>query len=246
MKYEYKKEKSIAYSQCDKKIRLGLTNVFELVEDMATEYYGSFKSDNITLKTKNNAAWVYSKISAHINKYPLWNQKVMCKSYTILHTKIKTRVENVVEDENGEILMVITQESCPIDLETRKIRKLESVSYPKDMEDKEKIGTNEFSRLTEKFDENDKIYTQVVQACDIDYTNHTNNVMYVKFLMNSFDSDFWKDKAVSDFEVHYLKESREKDKLEIYRKKISEKEYEFLIKRDETEIIKAKMVLTIE
>lgn len=39
---------------------------------MVTEYFESFKSDNIILKNQNNAIWVVSKTKVHINKYPTW------------------------------------------------------------------------------------------------------------------------------------------------------------------------------
>lgn len=241
MKYEYKKEDIISYSECDKKIRLGLVNIFNLAEDVSTEYYGTFKSDNITLRKENNAAWVYTKISIFINKIPKWGEKILCRGYTIVHTKIKTRVEIDITDSKGNMLITIVQESCPIDLDTRKIRKLETVSYPQDMENQETAIEKPFLRLTSQFEEKDYVYSQTVKACDIDYTNHTNNVMYIKYILNSFNSDFWNNKEIENFEVFYLKESKEGNKLKIYRKQIDKNTIEFLIKNEETnvEVIKA-------
>lgn len=241
MKYDYKKEKLVSYSECDKKTVLDLINIYKISEDMATEYYGTMKSDNITLRKENNAAWVYTKIAVHINEFPKWREKLICRSYTVVKTRIKNVVETSVKNEDGKIFFIIDQEACPIDLETRKIRKIETVSYPTDMECEETAVQEQFARLIGKFDEKDYAYSQIVQACDIDYTNHTNNTMYVKYIMNSFNSDYWNDKKIINFEIQYLKESREKETLKIYKKQTEENTIEFLIKRDEDELIKARL-----
>ena len=50
MKYKYGKEIDISYSNLDNSGKLGLANTLDYVQDMTTEYFESFGSDNFTLK----------------------------------------------------------------------------------------------------------------------------------------------------------------------------------------------------
>lgn len=240
MKYEYKNERRVEYSECDRKCELGLISLMNLAQDTATVYFGTTQSDNITLKEKNNAAWVYTKMKVHIINIPEWNRRINIRAYTTLHSRVKTLIEISVMDEKNSPLIYIEQEACPIDLAERKIRKIDTISYPTDVEDEKKEYEEPFERMNWKYEKYDYSYKQLVQPSDIDYTNHTNNVMYVKYMLNSIDTEFWMNKDITDFEIQFLKESKEGEILKVYRKEENNKII-FLIKRNDDEIAKGSL-----
>ena len=240
MKYEYNYERKVEYSECDKDCKLGLLGIMNISQDTSTTYYEKMKSDNITLREKNNAAWVYTKIKIHIINTLKWNEKMYIKDYTTLHSKIKSLNEITIKDKKGNTLIYIGQESCLIDLTSRKIRKLDTISYPPDIEDEKKKFEEPFERMNWKYDEYDYSYKQLVQPSDIDFTKHTNNTMYVQYMMNSINTDFWVNKKITDFEIQFLKESREGETLTIYRKEENGK-INFLLKRNDDEIAKGSL-----
>ena len=240
MKYEYKKEYQINYTELDQNLELGVFSAIILQQNMGTEYFGTLKSDNIILKNENNAIWVVSKTKVHFNKYPTWRDIVYGRTYTTKLKPIRVEMETTFTNEKGENLFVTKQESCAIDLNTRKIRKIDTVNYPKDMEIEENTLVEPFLKLNESFSENDFVYEQKIFSTDIDFSRHTNNALYVKFILNTLSCQFLDKNKVTDFEIHYINESGEGQKLKIYKKE-KDNIIEFLIKEKETnkEIVRA-------
>lgn len=58
--------------------------------------------------------------------------------------------------------------------------------------------------------------------------------------MNMFDSDFLDNNMITEFEIHYINESKENQKIDIF-KRMSENTINFLIKNGDKEIVKARV-----
>lgn len=238
MSSEYKNKCEINYTDLNQDMELGLTNAVELVQSILTDYFISFGSDNETIKNKNNALWVLSKTKIHFNKIPKWKEFVIGKSYTTKIKPIRVEMETVFEDENNNYLFNVKQEICPIDIDTRKIRKIDTIEYPKDMETKVAFDTESYSKLNDEFKEEDFVYEQKIYSSDIDFSKHTNNAVYVRFISNVLSCDFIDKNLITDFEIHYINESKEGQILKIYKKERNQ-EMEFLIKEKDREIARA-------
>lgn len=240
MKVEYTKNHSITYTDIKQRAEMDLISSLTIVQNMMTEYFGDFKSDNIILKKNNKAIWVVTRTKVHLNKYPKWRDIVKARSYTTKVKPIRIEIESTFKDINDEILFIAKQECCAIDLESRKLRKINTVDYPQDMETEESIFPNSYLILKEDFTENDYIYEQKVFSSDIDYSNHTNNVSYVKYVINTLPCKFFEENQITDFEIHYINESKEGQILKVYKKE-KDNSMEFLIKEEDREIIRASL-----
>lgn len=240
MENEYKRKFFIGYSNCDRKVNLSVLNSLYLIQDMMTEYFGFLKSDNIILKSENNAIWVLAKTKVHFNKYPKWRDLIEGTVFTTGIKPIRVETEAQFKDKDNNVLFYANQETCVIDLTDRKIRKINTVNYPADIQIKEGINKEKYLRLNTEFTEADKVYEQIIHSSDIDFSYHTNNVSYVKYIINSLNSDFIDSHKITDFEIHYINESKEGQKLTIY-KKIKDDEIEFLIKEETREIARADL-----
>lgn len=236
----YKRKFFIGYTNADRKVNLGLLNAISLVQDMITEYFGYIKSDNVILKHENNAIWVLTKTKIHFNKYPSWRDIVEGTAFTTEVKTVRVGTEVDFKNEDNEILFYAKQESCVIDLENRKIRKISTINYPVDIQVQEGYEKGMYLKLKEEFTEKDKVYKQIVYSSDIDFSYHTNNVVYVRYILNSLSCDFLDSHQITDLEIHYINESKEGQELEIY-KKIKEHEINFLIKEGEREIVRANL-----
>ncbi len=241
MKREYNKDYKISYSETDQDLKLSVYESFNLVQDTVTEYFESFGGDNIVVKNKDNAVWVVSKARAHFNKLPSWRDIVRSKSYTTMVKPIRVETETVCRDENNEVLFVSTQQSCVLDIETRKIRKINSVTYPTDTETEVAILQGDYLKLNDEFSDEDFVYEQKIYSQDIDYSKHTNNAIYVRLIMNSLPCDFFTKNRITDIEIHYINESKEGQPLKIYKKE-ENGNIKFLIKNNEKEIIRANLI----
>lgn len=240
MENEYKRKFFIGYSNCDRKVNLSVLNSLYLIQDMMTEYFGFLKSDNIILKSENNAIWVLAKTKVHFNKYPKWRDLIEGTVFTTGIKPIRVETEAQFKDKDNNVLFYANQETCVIDLTDRKIRKINTVNYPTGVQIKEGINKEKYLRLNTEFTEADKVYEQKIHSTDIDFSYHTNNVSYVKYILNSLNSDFIDSHKITDFEIHYINESKEGQKLTIY-KKIKDDEIEFLIKEENREIARANL-----
>ena len=241
MKREYNKEYKISYSEVDQDLKLGVYESFNLAQDTVTDYFESFGGDNIVVKNKDNAVWVVSKAKVHFNKFPSWRDVIKGRCYTTKIKPIRVEVETAFKNIDDEVLFVTNQESCVLDLETRKIRKVNTVSYPEDMEIEQSLTQDGYLKLDVEFTEDDFAYEQKIYSQDIDYSRHVNNAIYVRYIMNALSCDFFNKNKITDFEIHYINESKEGQILKIYKKE-ENKNISFLIKDCEKEIIRANLI----
>ena len=56
-----------------------------------------------------------------------------------------------------------------------------------------------------------------VRSCDIDFSRHTNNVEYVKFILNTYSVNELLCRPVKQMEIFYINQSFENDKLQVYK-----------------------------
>lgn len=239
MKYEYTKKFNTSYTTIDRSGKLGLVELMNLNQDMITEFFGLIGSDNKILRQQNNAAWIYTRTKVSLKELPFWNTKTHAKTFISGKSPIRLEVETNLFDENENLLFAAKTEMCAIDFVERKIRKIDSLTFPQDLEVSESLISEPFSRMKTDFSEEDLIYSQKVYASDTDFTNHTNNARYVKFLMNTFNSKFYEEKTITNFEIQFAKESTEGDELTIWKKETAENEFSFQILKENESVVKA-------
>ena len=75
-KYIYSKNYVINFTEVGEDAKLNLTSAINLAQNMTGEYFESFGSDNLTLRNKDNAAWVLTQTKVHFEKHPSWKDKV--------------------------------------------------------------------------------------------------------------------------------------------------------------------------
>ena len=240
MKYTNEKEFTLSYTGLDNNAELNTLYAIELAQNLMTEYFGNFKSDNLRLKKQDNALWVLSKTKVKFFNKAAWLDKLFAKGYTIKNTALRTYIESVFYNQDSRLVFVALQENAVIDLATRKARKISTVSYPSDMEYENSVKELTFEKLTTEFSEDDFVYNQKTYYTDIDFSNHTNNAVYIRHILNTFPSKFFAEHTVDDFEIHYLHETVEGDLLSVYKKE-SENYAEFLIKSGDNEVVRAKL-----
>ncbi|MBR2290529.1 MAG: hypothetical protein IJ867_08185 [Clostridia bacterium] len=239
MKYRYDKEYVLHYSEIDSSAHLSLISSLKFIQNMSTEYFQRMGTDNFTVSTQNNAVWVITKTKIKFFRRPVWKDKIAIRIYSVRLSAIRFSVEICFESEDGEVFAVSKQEYCAIDIDSRRARKISTISFPSDLEVEEERFPEDYRRLKEEFEEGEFVYSTKVCSQDIDFSKHTNNVVYVRFLMNIFSCKFLEENEIDEFEIHYIREAREGEELEIYKKEVSDKEMEFLIKAEGNEITRA-------
>ncbi len=243
MKYDYGKSFDISYSRSDRWLKLSLVDAVSMAQEMNTDYFRTIESDNLTVKTRNDALWVLAKTRLHFISTPIWGDVVDARSYTLKSRGFSTEIETTFtrRGSNG-LCFVARQELCVIDATKREPRRIETISYPKDMEAEQDAVPMRFFRLKEEFDKSNLVYTDHFRLTDIDFSNHVNNVSYVRYIANALSKEFFDKNAIVDFEIQYRHECFEGHVLEVYRKDVDDGTMDFRITSDGNTAVDARIV----
>ncbi len=243
MKNFYETDAVITAAMSNTAFRIRLSAILELMQNVQTLHTKEMKVDAPTLKKDCNAFWVIKSTAIHIFDTPVWQQRVKVATYPLKPTLLKGERQNRITDQNGNLLVIGKSDWCVLDCDTRKPRKFSSVTaYPFEMEHKsEKVFEGRISLTARDSEKAEYVYTRKIRYSDLDFNHHVNNVKYVDFIVDCFDSDFWEEKIVTDFEISYDKEIAENASVDIYAAKI-ENELFFYGKNDDCNFFKAKIV----
>ena len=234
----YTKKSYVAGNMCDGKLQMSVIASDELVENAVTELMGDLGIDGIVAKAKYNAMWLISKNNIRFFRRPEWRENFDIRCGISKHTAVKLNIDTLVTSESGEILMTARTELCAIDLENGRIRKAETVGFTADMQQGERLGDLDFSRLPKS---GGPVESVTVRSTSLDYCYHTNNVEYVRFMLNTYPVEHFKTHEPLRLEVHYANQSYEGERLYI-EKLTDENGDSFVIRRGGDMIAACRMV----
>lgn len=242
MKYDYKKEFVVTYSEMDSSGFLSLQNAFIISQDVLSEYLESVGAGSITLRKENLAAWVITKMAIKINVMPVFQEKVFVHAFVSKLSQIYLEGESVFFNEQGDVLFLTKTQACPIDVKKRTIRPISSISFPSDFECTPTRFAEPFERMTDNLYGIDFSFEQKIYSCDIDYCKHVNNVIYIKQMLNTFSTAELSKRKIKGLNLNYLKETFEGDILAVYKKDDGNKS-EFIIKRKDDTVFRGVLFL---
>jgi len=236
--FEQKRKVSSAF--IDSTVKLGIAQAVLMVQDNLTECFGMLKCDGIIYREQHNAFWVFTKTKLHFVKRPDWRQEIYAATFPIDNLGMRTHVNTVLKDLDGNILLAANQEACCLDLEKHRPLKITNLPYPKE-NFPEAVYNEPFERLDAEMEDGDFVYEQIIRSQHIDMSHHMNNIEYIKLGLNVFSDDFIESHEAKDLEVHYTGESKEGQILKVYRKEI---DGAYIIKIKESERIVFEMKIS--
>ena len=107
----YTQKRSISSAYVDWSVKLGVAQAQLMIQDCMTECFGKIKCDDISLM-KFGYFWVLTKSKIKVFKRPGWNDTVDTTSFPVKNSGIRTYVNTVFKDMDGELLLVANQELC--------------------------------------------------------------------------------------------------------------------------------------
>lgn len=236
------KENIVSGSLSDANANLSIIGVFQIVEDMVTELMGKLEIDGITTKEKYNAIWVMTKNRVKFLKSLKWGEKFISESFISIVSPAKIIIDTALKDKEGGICIYSRVELCALDIESGKVRKTCSVGVNESFVDGTPLLEIKYSRfdniempLFEKFK---------VRSTNIDFYQHTNNIEYIRFILNSYSVKQLKTLNIKEMEVNYLSQSFENEELSLYRENFNNRDL-FVIKNDDKIVIKCEIILKL-
>ena len=193
--------------------RSGVKGTFDLVQDYLTEMMGDLGIDGVSLRERYGCVWIFTRNRVEIDRELDWMESYTAESYISSAKGAKMTVDTVLKDKTGAICVYSRIEMCALDLKTQRIRRIRDVGITSDTHVESPEREIAFSRL--KHEGLTDLETRVVKSGDIDFVQHTNNVSYVRFIMDTYSVAALRERPVRTIEVRYAGQTHEGDTLTI-------------------------------
>ncbi|MCM1308173.1 MAG: thioesterase [Butyrivibrio sp.] len=203
--------------ETDDNTLVGMRGYLYYFQDMATGHMHSFGKGNDTVPDDYGICWMYTKYKMHLEREADFNT-------VDLETWIeKTRFPGVIHQaleisRGGEIFARGRLESCLVDIESKRLAKPSAIEFPTEVFEDRTVDVAPFTKLPKTAEAMEYVYSHTVRYTDLDRNRHMTNLRYVALLMDAFDSDFYHENLVTDFELHYIGQCYEGEEIKICKK----------------------------
>lgn len=229
-------EQVIGAGSCDPTGCLSMLGALTLMEDFVTATLDKMEINGFKMRREYNAVVVFSKNHVKFLEAVRWNEKVSVTCFVSSKSMARLFVDVCVKNQQGVMVMYGRTEVCAVDIETGRIRRLDTVGIGEKVTVEPALQEMEWT----PFDVAGELVENVtVRTSNIDYAGHTNNVEYIRLLLNTFSLDEWRGGIVPrELQVAYLNQSFLGDNLAIYRENRSNTERLFVIKKDAQDVLR--------
>lgn len=234
----YVKDAYVAGNMCDSELKLSVLAADGIVENAITELMGDLGIDGIVAMEKYGAMWLMVKNNICFIRRPSWREEFVVRCYLSGYTAVKLYVDTIIESHGGDPLIKSRMELAAVDLASGRIRKADTVGFTGDMAQDREMDALPFTHFPKE--EGTPVETITVRSTSLDYCYHTNNIEYVRFVLNTYDAEFLKTHEPTGLEIHYLGQSFEGERLDI--EKLCREDGDlFRVRRDGNEITACKI-----
>lgn len=234
----YRKHQIATSSIIDANARVSYIGLFDVVEDAITECMGKLHLDGITVKRDYNAFWVFTKNKIKLFGALAWGEEFVVESFVSSLSSAKMAVDTALKRLDGTLFAYSCCEMCVLDVETKRIRRTSTVGIDENFV----VETPQLQVSFDKIEDADlpQVDTVTVRSTNIDYSQHCNNVEYMRFIFNTYAVEELKRLAVEEIEVCYVAQSYEGDALTVH-KSVSDNCDVFSVKKDGSAVIKCRI-----
>lgn len=233
------KKQIVSASMTDTKANLSVIGAFQVIQDAITELTGKLGIDGKTVKEKYNAFWVFTKTRVKFVKAIAWNEEMMVDAFVSLVSVAKMNIDIEAKNQSGEIVFCSKTEICALDIDTQRIRKLSTVGVDETM-----LSNNKPTEIVfTKFDgENLPLVDSVkIKYSNIDFSHHTNNLEYVRLVMDAHSVAEVEKRQIKEVEIIYANQSFENDVLDIRKANFENREL-VVLEKDSKTVVKCEIV----
>lgn len=233
----YEKKLKILLCTSNAAKKMGPVEAYGLFQDISTEHAQYMNADYSTIREQSNAFWAITRTRIHFEREPEFFEDVTIRSWPNAPTSMTGNRNYMVIGEDGKPAITAVSEWVLLDITTRRLRRFSSTCYPINEEHcEDKLFDTPFHRIQCDFGDEDVVYSHIVRASDTDIAGHTNNTVYCRLMLDAFPASFFRENAITDFEVRYSIESKEGDELSIC-KKAEGNTYHLAVKNSDGKVI---------
>ena len=230
--------RKLAASMVGSDENLSMIGAFQIVQGAITEFMGELKIDGVTVKRKYNAFWVFVKTRAKFFRKLAWGADYTVSAFISAMSLAKLQVDVKVSNDDGQTVFYARTEMCVLDIASQRVKKIASVGVDEAMLSNEQTMDIAFG----KFDLPQQLFEQVkIRSTNVDHSHHTNNLEYIRFVMNTYSVEALETKAVREMEVVYASQSYENDVLDVLKEEHESRDL-VALQKDGKPVIKCEIV----
>ena len=192
-----------------------------------------------------NRSWVLSRLAIEMEEMPKMYTKFNVETWVESAMRYFTSRNFRVVGEDGQVFGYGRSIWAMIDTETRQPTDLFAIDNGaiNNWIEKDKECPIDKGGRVKMGDEAQLVRTIDTNYSDIDINGHINSVKYIEHVLDLWDIDWYQQHAIKRFEIAYVAEAHQGDKLSFYKEQIAENEYCVRIcKDDNVETCRSKVV----
>lgn len=214
----FKKDYLPQFREADRDGYVGLRGYMNYFQDMATHYMHNLDKGNDTLPEQYGIVWMYTKYKMQVLRKADFTGELTMETW-IPEGKISAVVrQNLLISRNGEVYARGCVESCLYDLSQNRLVRTREIDFPADVVESRAFELSGFRKIVTEPEHMEYAYAHQIRYTDLDKTGHMNNLKYVDLFLNAFDSKFFEEFQVEEFELHFLDQCYEGEVLQVYKK----------------------------
>ena len=199
--------------------KLSITEILKLMQRTTFSHSQLIGLDHQKMIDRDNAFWVITKMKVVCNNSIGANQKLTLKTWTRKPQAVRFLRDLQIKQKN-KILVKGVSEWCCLDCKTRALRRSNSIEYPDLQMTETKENNLTFTNLKVDVTKKDFVYTKTIMPTDIDVNLHTNNLKYNVIALDALSLNDLQNKTIKEYEVYFVNESKQGDKIDVYKKQV--------------------------
>lgn len=218
MNNSYKIDYNVKYSEVDSNYLMRLDHIVTHFQDITGLHSNEMEIDGKTLLEKSNAFWVLTKLKMRIHRFPEFEETVQIETWPTTVKGVRFgRDYNISKD--GVPLISCISEWCTIDCDTKKPRRVDTIHYPHSMPHRQdRSDAGEILRLRENVSKENVNHIHCCSFVDIDTNKHTNNIAYLRMILNCFSPSEFGEINICELQVSFLSQTFYGDEITAYKK----------------------------
>ena len=204
----------IPASYCDADVKLSVVGAFQMVEDLVTEMMGDLGIDGLVCIRDHGAMWIFVRNRIELPQDLKWKEEYTAECFISMIGRGKLHVDTLLKAPNASTAVFSRLEMCAVDLESGALRKMDTVGLDGSIVSEKPEAEMKYERG--KFEPEQLLDTVTVRSSDIDYLHHTNNISYIRYLVNQWSVEELSQKPIRAIEVQYAGQTHEGDELQIW------------------------------
>lgn len=211
------------FRESDRDGAVGLKGYMNYLQDMATHYMHNIRKGNDTLPEEYGIVWMFTKYKMQVLRKADFTEELNMKTWIPEGRMTAVVHQNLIISRNGEVCARGCVESCLYHIAKKRLVRLKEVDFPADITENLEFQMPGFQKIPTDWSEMEYVYTHEVRYTDLDKTGHMTNLKYVDLFLNAFPSQFFEEFRIEEFELHFLEQCFEGEKLHVYKKRTGEK-----------------------